>query len=221
MEENIIPVNEHKDGLQIWKMERAHVLGKWLWLYFWIEIAALIPGIIAAVEEFVESGTMIGDIIDWCCSAGMIVCLYQAGQMEDRLRTSAHLSLISLAATVLLAIARSETASNLWSIPGAVIGLIASYQYMHGCADSLMGVDYELPVKWVQLWKWRVGMIVVMTLVAPVLLVAGLGFGNVLLMVLVGIALVAMVGIAVTVMILEVVYTYRTAKIFRGIGANL
>lgn len=215
------PVQSSENALRPFVLERARVFGKWLWLYFWVAIASIVPGIIAVVEEMSETGTIIGTLIGWCFSAVLVYAMFQLGGVQDRLRISAGLNAILVAAQILLHFVASETVNNLWSIPGAIIGLIASYQLMHGCGDALVGVDNELANKWYRLWKWYIWLLVGGVIGAPVLLLVVLMTENVLLAIVVVVVLLAWVVMVLVQAIKEYVYIYRTAKIFRGIAANL
>ena len=99
--------------------------------------------------------------------------------------------------------------SGLWwalSLPAAVLELVSVYQECNAHADVLEGLDDRLAGKWRLLWRWKIGLLL------------GI-FGSVLLMLLsVLLSLLVMLAIAVSaivVAVLQLVYLYRTAKLFR------
>lgn len=222
-EEPVIAVDpaERARELMPWVAQRAKVFGKWMWIYFWIQIFALIPGAIGAVEESFETRTMIGTVLRWCGTGAMVFVFYRLGTVQDRIRMSAGLNLISLAATVILELLKLEVLSTLWTIPGAIIGVAATYQYMMGFSEALVTVDNEMAGKWEKLWKWflwlRVGGIIGNPVLAILASVLHNPIVSVIFAIVVFVWALAVVGLSVV----EIVYVYSTAKIFRRIAANL
>lgn len=208
-------------GLSEAVKERARVFGKWLWLYFWVSIISIVPGIIAAVEEMSETGTIIGTVIGWCFSGGLVYVMFRLGRVQDRLKICAGLNAILVAAQIILYFVGSEMVSNLWSIPSAILGMVVSYQLMHGCGDALVGVDNEQANKWYKLWKWYIGLLIAGLVVLPAVIMVSVVVENIAAaFALIGIVLVWAVMLIVQA-VREYVYIYRTAKIFRGIAENL
>lgn len=210
-----------ENGLSAAVQERAKVFGKWMWIYFWINIASIVPGIIALVEEQARTGTIIGTAIGWCFSAALVYAMFRLGRVQDRLKTSAGLSVITLAAQIILHFVNSEVVSDFWAIPGLIIGLIGEYHFMHGCGDALYGVDNELADRWYGLWKWYIGLGIGGLLTVPLLAVLIFAIDNAMLIIIFVIALLGWVAAVIAQVIRQLVYIYRTAKIFRGIAANL
>lgn len=212
------PVNT---GLSETVKERARVFGKWLWLYFWVMIASFIIGGIAAVEEMAKTGTIIGTVIGWIGSVVLLVALFKLSAVEERMKTCAGLNAVALAAQIILHFVNSEVLTDLWAIPGSIIGLISIYQFMHGCGDSLLGVDNEQAEKWYGLWKWYVGLGIGGVVGLPLVTVLVVALDNALLVILFVIVMIAWVVALLVQIVREYVYIYRTAKIFRGIAENL
>lgn len=204
-----------------WIQERAKVFGKWMWIYFWVSIVTIIPGGIAAVEEMSETGTIIGTLIGWCLSAVLVYAMFQLGRVQDRLRTCAILNAVALAAQIILHFVNSEMLTDLWDIPSIIMGLVVSYQLMHGCGDALAGVDNEQSNKWYRLWKWYVGLLIGGVVAVPAVIFLAAFGENTFQAVIAVIALLAWVCMLLVQVVKEYVYIYRTAKIFRGIAENL
>lgn len=201
--------------------ERARVFGKWLWIYFWVMMASFVPGIINFLEEQLQTGTIIGTVIGWGCSAFTIYVTFRLGTVQDRMRTSAILTAVALAGEIVMQFVNSETVSMLWAIPGIVIGLVSTYQFMYGCGDALAGVDNEQSNKWYKLWKWYVWLLVGGLLGMILLLVLAAMLQSSLLSILSAISIVVWAVFVVVWAVKQYVYIYRTAKIFRGIAENL
>lgn len=208
-------------GLSETMKERARVFGKWLWIYFWVTIASFIIGGIAAAEEMAKTGTIIGTVIGWIGSAVLLFALFKLSAVEERMKICAGLNAVALAAQIILHFVNSEVLSDLWNIPGVIIGLISIYQFMHGCGDSLVGVDNEQSEQWYRLWKWYVGLGIGGVLGLPLVMILAVTIDNALLTILFVIVMIAWVVALLTQVVREYVYIYRTAKIFRGIAANL
>lgn len=200
---------------------RAMVLGKWLWVYFWLMIASSVPGIIAVVEEMTMTGTIIGTVIGWIISAVMVYAMFQLGTQQERLRTCAILNAVALAAQIILYFVDSEVLNDLWNIPSFIMGLVVSYQLMHGCGDALAGVDNEQSNKWYRLWKWYVSLLIGGVVGVPAVISMSVFAENEFLLIIAVIAMLAWAGMLIVQLVKEYVYIYRTAKIFRGIASNL
>ena len=92
------------------------------------------------------------------------------------------------------------------SLLASVLQVLAAFLDCYAHADVLEGLDDRLAGKWRLLWRWKIGLLL------------GI-FGSVLLMLLsVLLSLLVMLAIAVgaiVVAVLQLVYLYRTAKLFR------
>lgn len=218
---SVVQAEHSENALTPWMQERAKLFGKWMWVYFWMMFVPIVPAIIAVVEEMSMTDTIIGTVLGWCCSAVTIYALFRMGEKQDRLKTCAGLNAVALAAQIILQFVNSETLTNLWSIPGAIIGLIVVYQFMHGCGDTLVGVDNELSNKWYRLWKWYIWLTVGGVIGVPVTLFLAYMVENTFAAVMAVILMLAWVVMLLVQVVREIVYIYRTAKIFRGIAANL
>lgn len=218
---SIVQPEPVQTGLSAAVQERARVFGKWLWIYFWVMIASIVPGLIGGFEVGMETGTIVGTAIGWGFSAVLVYAMFQLGRVQDRLKTCAGLNVVTLVAQIIVHFVNSEFLTNLWSIPSVIIGLIVSYQFIHGCGDALVGVDNEQAEKWYKLWKWLVGLLVggLLGLIPAMLLVVMLE--NILVAIICIVAMIVWMVMLIVQVVKEYVYIYRTAKIFRGIAENL
>ena len=193
---------------------RAPFLGKWLWLLFWL----VVPSSIGAVLNLTESLQWLylpGQIIGLACTVGYGLILLKLGGEEDSYRIAAICVLAAGAVNVLVDLFTGSGETPPWTLllilPAAVVGLVGTYNEFMAHAAVLRGVDDELSGKWEILWKWHIGLYVAI-------------FGCILALFLFPVlALVALVAVAIgliVVAVLQLVYLYRTAKIFREYPAQ-
>ena len=192
--------------------QQAPILGKWLWIIFWL----IIPNSIASV---MTNQTMIqyfpelhfpGRILTAICSAVYGFSLLKLASVELSYKKAGIFVLITSAVSVLVALitgtAETPTWTLLLTIPAAIVALIGEYYVYHANAAVLEGIENELSEKWCKLWQWNIGLYlglfgcVVIMLILPLLGALAL--------------LAAAIGLAV-IGILQLVYLYRTAKVFR------
>lgn len=197
--------------------KRAPVLGKWLWILFWL----IIPNSIGSLMSN-ESTTSLfpGLYIPGLLTLAVCTLLYGAillklGTVEDRYRTAGICALIAGGASTAAAIINGISDGAAWSLiltlPASVVSLVGENKEYSAHSAVLTGVDTDLSGKWERLWKWYIGLFLGMfgclltMLIAPVL-------GT--------IALLGCVIGTIVVSIMKLVYLYRTAKIFRGYPAE-
>ena len=192
--------------------KRAPVLGKWLWIIFWLVIPSSIGSIMSheTTAKILPGLVMPGQIINAICSLTYGAILLKLGSEEDRYRTAGICALIAGGVSAVVAIitvaAEEATWTLLFTLPAAVVAMVGEYNEYMGHSAVLSGVDNELSEKWEVLWKWYIGLFlgmigcILLMLIAPVLgaiVILGCAIGTVV------------IGI------LKPVYLYRTAKIFR------
>ena len=192
--------------------KRAPVLGRWLWIIFWLIIPSTIGSIMAheTTAKILPGLVMPGQIINAICSLTYGAILLKLGSEEDRYRTAGICALIAGGVSAVVAIitvaAEEATWTLLFTLPAAVVAMVGEYNEYMGHSAVLSGVDNELSEKWEVLWKWYIGLVLGM-------------FGCIIVMLIIPIlGAIAILGCAigtVVVGILKLVYLYRTAKIFR------
>ena len=192
--------------------KRAPVLGKWLWIIFWLVIPSSIGSIMAheTTAKILPGLFMPGQIINAICSLIYGAILLKLGSEEDRYRTAGICALIAGASSALAAMINGGSDGATWilifTIPAAIVAIVGEYNEYMAHSAVLSGVDNELSEKWEVLWKWYIGLFLGM-------------FGCIIVMLILPIlGAIAILGCAigtVVVSILKLVYLYRTAKIFR------
>ena len=193
-------------------VKRSEIMGKWLWIMFWLMIGANVPALLSN-DYFAQhlpglylAGAICGLLFNLACC----LIFLKLGREYDGYRVAGILFLVG---SVISALRGTITWMNpdanglvLLSLPVAVISLAAIYQEYIAHSAVLNGVDDVLSEKWGALWRWYIrcylGMFgcVVLMIFAPVL-------GAILL--------IADVIAMLVMSIMKIVYLYRTAKIFR------
>lgn len=192
--------------------KRAPVLGKWLWIIFWLIIPSTIGSLMAneSTAKILPGLFMPGQIINAVCSLTYGAILLKLGSEEDRYRTAGICALIAGGVSAVVAIitgsAEEATWTLLFTLPAAVVAMVGEYNEYMAHSAVLSGVDNELSEKWEVLWKWYIGLFGVM-------------IGSILVMLIIPILgalaiLAAAIG-TIVVSILKLVYLYHSAKIFR------
>jgi len=193
--------------------KRAPVLGKWLWLLFWLVIPNAVASIITqdAVTAAFPAILLPGQILCAACSCVYGVILIWMASEEGRYRTAGICFLVSAAVNVLIACASGGGEVQTWTllvtIPAAIVVLIGQYKEFTAHSIILSDVNTALSIKWKQLWRWNVGTSCVF-------------FGSVLLVMIspiLGLTVMVLSGIGLAVVsILKLVYLYQTAQFFRS-----
>ena len=191
---------------------RAPVLGKWLWIIFWLIIPNTVGSLMAndSIAKVLPGLFVPGQIINAICSLTYGAILFKLRTEEDRYRTAGICAMIAGAASALAAVINGGSDEATWivifTIPAAIVEIVGEYNEFMAHSAVLSGVDNELSEKWEVLWKWYIGTFlgmlgcILVMLIAPVLGAIGI-LGCAIGMIVVG--------------VLKLVYLYRTAKIFR------
>ena len=192
--------------------KRAPVLGKWLWIIFWLIIPSTIGSIMSheTTAKILPGLMMPRQIINAICSLTYGVILMKLGSEEDRYRTAGICALIAGVSSAATAIVNGMSDGATWilifTLPAAIVALVGEYNEYMAHSSVLSGVDNELSEKWEVLWKWYIGLFLGM-------------FGCIIVMLILPLlGAIAILGCAIgtiVVGILKLVYLYRTAKIFR------
>ena len=188
--------------------QRATVLGKWLWILFWLVVPGIIGSFLANdyTEHYMPTVFGVGEVIQFGCSLIYGLILLKLTSMDDRYMSAGICTVISAFGSALTAtFTVNPVLSLLVSIPGIVIALYGEHSEYMAHSSVLMDIDPELGLKWETLWKWYLGLNIG-TLCSAFLIVIPL----------LGALLVFGCGIGLLVIaVLKLVYLYRSAKAFR------
>lgn len=194
-------------------MRKAPILGKWLWILFWLFIPGEIASLLTNNNLVASSPSLnaVGRILGAVCVIAYGVILLRLTSEEEHYRTAGICALIYGAANIILAYISGTVGITQWillpSILAAIISIVGEYNGFTAHGEVLIGVDNQLSDKWSALWKWYIGAYIAM-------------LGSIFV-----IAISPLLGLLVTVAsaicliivsILKLVYLYRTAMAFRN-----
>lgn len=191
---------------------RAPFLGRWLWVLFWMVIPGTVASLLSidAMAGWAPGVYRFGEYLSVACSLAYGLILLILASRHDVYRIAGILRLVTAAVSLVLVLAAGKNTGTGWtlliSLPGGVVGLVATYQEYMAHAAVLDSLDRTLAEKWRMLWKWYIGVFIAT-------------FGSVVVMLifqLLGllVLLAALIGMVV-VSVLELVYLYQSAKEFR------
>lgn len=193
---------------------RASVLGKWIWILFWLLICLTVVGrrIVDIFMVFLPLLAVPAELLNIACVAAYGVILMKLDSFSDRYHRAGICTLAALCVICAIPLIRIVFEGSSWVLLlvtlAAVVACVGAYQECMGHASVLAEVDPRLSKKWRTLGKWRVGLIL------------GICVGQFIIVFQWGalIYLAAILGTTVAI-ILNLIYLYRTAKIFRE-GTN-
>ena len=199
--------------------KQAPLLGKWLWLIFWLIIPSSVASILTnqTVIQYLPGLNLPGQILNAICCAIYGISLLKLASVEEFYKKAGIFVLIAGGISAVDAIATGTAGAVqapawtwLLTIPAGIIALIGEYNEYMGHSAVLAGVDNELSEKWASLWKWYIGLFLGMLGCILVMLILPLLGALALLAAAIGVVVVS---------IKKLVYLYRTAKFFRNIIA--
>lgn len=225
---------EQKKKTQALKVEYAF-LGKWLWAYFISMIPSLIVGVLSTFDrDFAASAllydsafnmSLVGLIISIVVCLARVVILILLGQYERNYRIAGILLIPSLIVSLLPVIIFKKGTPDyytVFSIIVALIGLVGTYLEIKTHKEVTEKVEQTLSSNWSNLWKWIVACAVA-TLFSTALLLFARSVLEIapydMIYTFLGISILiieraAIIG-SIVVTVVELVYLYRTAKLFR------
>ena len=196
--------------------KKAEVLGKWLWILFWLMI------VVQPVVGLMSDETVVGWFpqLYWPGQIASLLFLLADGaillkisEVELSYRTAGICQIVAGTVNFVVQLFTDAGMESGWLLlvllPVIVVSLVGQYHCYMGHAAVLYKVDDTLAGKWVVLWKWNIGMFALFFV--SILLIFVLTFIAVLTL------QAATIGMAV-VTIVELVYLYRTAQRFRCIA---
>lgn len=192
-------------------IKKAQVLGKWLWVLFWLVVPGTIAGVLSVIEA-IPALFLTGQIMNVFCSVTYGAILIRISSEENTYRTAGICYLISACVSAILTIINGTMQEPSWtlfiSLPAAIVALVGRYNEYSANALALHGVNDTLSGKWEKLWNWEVALLGGM--IASLLLTVVIPFLGILV-------ILAAAGGLIVISILKLVYLYRTAKSYRKI----
>lgn len=197
--------------------KQAPLLGKWLWIIFWLIIPSSVASILTnqTVIQYLPGLNLPGQILNAICCAIYGISLLKLASTDEHYRKAGIFVLIAGGVSAAVAVVAGATGETptwtlLLTIPAAIVALVGEYNEYMGHSAILSGVDNELSEKWDVLWRWYIGLFLGM-------------FGCILVMLIIPIlGALALIGAAIGLAVISIkklVYLYHTAKLFRSMIA--
>lgn len=201
------------------KVKNAALLGKWVTVLFWLQIAAVIVGVLDSdLFDGIPVIQLIGSLVSYGIMIANSVILIKLKTVEDWFGKAGVCYLVSgLSGLViaLLLLGDAVAISSALTIAMLIVQMRGNYSECTGYEVVLGGIDDDLAGKWAIQWKLEI-ISTVTVLVSAIVLLVGAYTGGGLLTVLAGlVTLVASIG-AFVLGIMRLVYLYRTAELFRN-----
>ena len=195
--------------------EKAPFLSKWLWLLFWLVIpqalASLLSGNVIPADY--SALLLLGKIFQLIYYLGCGLVMLKLSPILSRYRTAGLCYLIGgvvTTATDLLPVSDETSTLALWISLAGLLGLLlllaAEYQECMGHSELLEDLNLDLPRQWKKLWKLFIGCYAALFVSVMLLFVSAL-LG-------LFVTLAGTLGL-LAVMIVKLIYLYRTAMFFR------
>ena len=182
----------------------AAILGKWVWVLFWLAMAGIVVGLLGNIESL--SGILSVIKLGLAVAMGLIY-LKKLSEAHDGFRLAALGGFTAAATSLLSIVGVGKTLNTVLTLALLIPSMVGMYYEFTTYSDLLQGVDNDLSEKWRKLWKIYI-------------ICAGVTFGSLLLLFIPTLAVLAMLGSVVGLLVasvLEWIYLYKTAKVFREI----
>ena len=182
----------------------AAILGKWVWVLFWLAMAGIVVGLLGNIESL--SGILSVIKLGLAVAMGLID-LKKLSEAHDGFRLAALGGFTAAATSLLSIVGVGKTLNTVLTLALLIPSMVGMYYEFTTYSDLLQGVDNDLSEKWRKLWKIYI-------------ICAGVTFGSLLLLFIPTLAVLAMLGSVVGLLVasvLEWIYLYKTAKVFREI----
>ena len=210
-----------KQRLERERMERtqqkADLLGKWLWILFWIVVPSSVSGLMTNdnVVGLFPGLYLPGTVLNAFCLAAYCFVLWKISPESGRYRTASICCAISAGIGLLIALVFGSEVPG-WTlvitVPAGVVALVGEYSEYMGHAEVLYDVEPEFSERWEKLWRWVIGMFLGM--LASALLILIIPVLGLLAFIVSGIG-------TVVVSVLKLVYLYQSAKVFRSYAGKI
>lgn len=201
--------NNYRENIQGENEARAAVMAPVLWKIFWLAVVANVLSLLGLVPALNRIVTIFGYVAS-VMVAGLVLT------MKDVDRRFYTAGCCGIAAALInlsgLLLGSSPDLTTVLSLVASVFSLVSMYNELTTLGDVVGKADRELGLRWHNLWKWR-------------MIGLAISVGSTLLVVFVAVALAAViiVGAAVAAIvlgILQMVYYYKTAKLYDGMIAK-
>ncbi len=183
----------------------AAVYGKWLWRLFWVRIAAEILGLFGMLEAL----ELFSSLACTACGIAGLIFYKRMASVNEYYKLAARWGMIlTILNGVNDVLPESQTILKLvYTLILIVPGLIASYYKYVAFEETAKPTDYVLAQNWKNIWSWNIGLLIATPVAAGVAVL----FPMAVTVLLVYATLIAQLVVS----ILEFVYLYQMAKLYR------
>ena len=121
--------------------KRAPVLGKWLWLLFWL----IVPNTAASIIQMIPAMEMPGEILAFGCNLATGLILLKLAAEDGGYRVAGICTLITsavnLAATLVFSTPDGAGWALIFTVPATIVGLVGTHREFMAHAAVLGGVS--------------------------------------------------------------------------------
>nr|WP_325211204.1 DUF3795 domain-containing protein [uncultured Oscillibacter sp.] len=189
--------------------ETAPLMGKWVWLMFWLVVPLELAGLLTVdlVTQAFPAAETVGTALKFLCGLAYALFLWKLTPVLREYRTAALCqAVITLMDLVLLFIPEESGLIILLGIPSLVVSFYGSYVEFHSHAQAVEPLDADLAAGWRKLWK-----LLLLSLGSMFLLFLAIFMGPFIAL----LVMLAAVGLAIYYAVTRMVYLWRTARRFR------
>ena len=193
--------------------KNAQLLGRWLWLLFWLVIISNIVSLVFNNNITADYPTLqlVISIVDIVVAGIYSLILLRILSVSDHYRYAGIFGGVCICLSI-LSLLTSGGLNLLFSILVLICGFFKEYHEFLGHSDALSEVDDNLSEKWCLLWYWFFGSLCAV-LIGAVFTFIGLPLGT--LAVLVGAVLTLVASV------IKIYYLLRTATLFKVYAEEL
>ena len=196
---------------------RSTGLVKWFRALFWLNIIAAVVSF--TDTEYIKEASLqiytLGEIVSVVCYIIYSLILFRISSEEDRYRTAGIFNLISVAISVFdvagfgAATESTDSSFIFFILASGIVSFLGEYYECNAHSAVLTGLNNKLSDNWTKLWKWFIGVKLVLigdAILTIILFAPILGY-----IVLVGAGI-----ITVILYIVKTVYLYQMAEKFKA-----
>lgn len=202
-----IAQREQEKSRKVNAVRKAPLIAKWMNVLFLLSCSTII---LRLIVQYGLNNKFAADIFNYAVTGTYSIILLQMASEEDRYRNACYYGLA--AAVSGIALTFSGLPENelfyMLALVNAVVGFVSQFYEFMGHSNVVKDASTEMSAKWQNLWKWYIGTLAVL---------AGSIIGAVILPLIGALAMLGAAIALIIVLILQIIYLYETAEIFRKI----
>lgn len=190
----------------------APILGKWLWILFWLVIPSTIASFLTNenIASVIPGNLLPGRILDAAVTLAYGLVLLKLSRLEQQYQAAAGCTLLCGIVDVVLAVIVGGGEQPNWvlaiTLPAAAVSMVGVYKEFMAHSAAVSWVDSDLAEHWETLWKVFIGLYCALFGSIVVFFISQILGALILLAAAIGILVVS---------VMRLVLLYQTAKAFR------